>query len=387
MNTAFEDIFDTALTRLRSGENLNAIVKDYPDHATELISLLSVAESGLNIPKLVPPTPFKRRLYEEKASTATWFAEKLWFSRMAIIPIALVVTFLGGRAVVSATETSLPGDTFYTLKRATESARLTFTRDPEKLASIHVELMQKRVNEVRQAADGGDQTVEAKAIEALQSQTTKTFAEAASVATANAISKQDSSLLDTLVAVNKEQKDVLEDLSNNEENQDTKIVATTALEDTKKNDQTLAKIIATVNEQALIDLPNKISITGTVTYHYAKRITVEKNTFTIDDQTTINGLNNEPLAADTILTGRVTIIGVKVDGILIAKQITILEDTTGEVKGETTKPIVKPPVVTPPTNTPTPTTPPTNTEPVQPQTPTKATGSYITEPVDQQYSY
>ncbi len=383
--TNFEDIFDIALTRLLAGETIEQIVKDYPDHATELISLLSVAQTGLHIPKLNPPTPFKRRLYEEKVTKLSWLVEKLWLSRVAIVPIALVVAFLGGRAVVSATESSLPGDTLYSLKRATESTRLTFTRDPEKVANLHVELMQKRVNEVRQAADSGNETTETKAIEELQSQTSKTFAEVATVATANALSKQDSTLLDTLVAVNKEQKNVLEDLSTTEENQDTKIVASTALEDTKKNDQTLAKIIATVNEQALIDLPNKISITGVITFHYGARITVEKNTFTIDDKTTITGLNNELLNKDVTLTGRASIVGQKVDGILFAKQIVLLPEDRGEVKGEVTPttPVVKPvPTTTP---NPTPTTPPA--EPIQPQTPTKASGSYITEPANQDYTF
>jgi hypothetical protein len=305
--------------------------------------------------------------------------------RVAIIPIALVVALVGGPALVKATQTSLPGSPFYTLKRATENARLTFTRNPEKLAVIHVELLQNRIDEVRQAADSGNKTAETAAIAELQSQTAKTFAEVAPVATANALSKKDSSLLDTLVAVNKQQKDVLENVQQNEGDADTKTVATTALSDNQKNDQALAKIIATVNDQALTDLPNRISVTGTISSHYGNKVVVEKNYFTIDDKTTITDVNGQPGTANTELTGRASITGVKMqDGSIVAKQILLLPPLpvdTGTVKGATDpKPVIKPPVkvIDPDPNVNTNTSTPT-------ETPTQASGSFITEPSTQQY--
>ncbi len=387
----FEDIFDIALTRLHSGEQIDSIIKDYPEHAKELVSLLSVSEIGFNVPKRISPRPYKRQLYAEKVTALTRFWATFGNYRTAAIPIALLISLLGGRSIVSATESSLPGDTLYTLKRATETARLTFTRNPEKLAVIHVELLQRRVDEVRKAADSGDEEAETAAIAELQSQTTKTFAEAAPVATANALSRQDSTLLESLVAINKEQKDVLQNLTENETDTGTKDVANTALADNKKNDETLAKIIATVNDQTLADLQNKISITGTIAAHYGNKITVEKNTFTIDDRTTLTTIEGEVTTPKTTLTGRVTITGVREDnGVLIAKQILLLP-SEGDVKGATdsapvtsVKAPVKVPVKTtePVTPTPTPTDPTTQPAPA----PNQATGSFIVEPSDQQYS-
>lgn len=382
--TTPDEIFAQALERLDRGETPQQIAKDFDKaNQQELEGLLSVAQMGLHIPKLVPPTPYKRHLFAEKVVTSSnTIAQLLSFARVAIVPISLVIVLVGGGAVVSATEDSLPGDKLYSLKRATEEARLTVTRDQTKIASIHVELMQKRLQEVKQAATNGDQATETAAIAELQSQSEKTFAEAAPLATANAISK-DSTLLDTLVAINKEQKDVLEEVGESDDSQDTKTVAIAALEDNKKNDLTLAKIIATVNDQALVDLPNKISVTGEVTSHKDNKIMVEKNSFTIDKETIFQDVDSKAVAQPTILTGRVTITGTRLEnGTLLAKQVLMLPLDSGEVKGDiTTKPSTKP-IIKPSTNT---NTPPPVSEPVN-QTQPKASGSYIVEPSTPQYS-
>lgn len=374
-----DEILDEAITRLQSGESQHAILADYQDHPkelkAELSGLLAISKIGLDIPKLEAPAPYKRRLYAE-AVTKGWFWSTIAYYRMAAIPIALVVVLVGGNALANQTSASLPGDTLYSLKRATEEARLTLTRDQEKIAVIHVELMQKRLDEVRQAAQSGNAETETAAIAELQSQSAKTFAEAGPIATANAISKQDPTLLNTLVAVNKEQKDVLEELSDP--------AATVALNDNVKTDQALAKIVATVNDQVLVDMPNKVSVTGNISYYYKNYVTVENNTFTIDDQTVITDSNGEALSATDIKmpAGRATITGVKMEnGVLVAKHISLLPAEDGEVKGaNTAKPATKP-VITPTEPT---IQPDTIIEPVK--DPNQATGSFIVEPSAPQYS-
>ncbi len=369
---SINEILDTAITRLQNGESQHAILADYPDHKEELSGLLAISKIGLNIPKLDVPAPYKRHLYSE-AVTKGWFWSAVAYYRIAAIPIALVVVLIGGNVLANQTSSSLPGDTLYSLKRATEEARLTFTRDQEKIAVIHVELMQKRLNEVRQAAQSGNAEAETAAIAALQSQSAKTFAQAGPIATANAISKQDSTLLDTLVAVNKQQKDVLTELGDP--------AASTALNENIKTDQALAKIVATVNDQVLIDAPNKVSVTGNITYFYKNYITVENNTFAMDEQTVITASTGETVDASTIKmpVGRASITGIKTEnGVLVAKQISLLPADTGEVKGATTttKPVVKPkePAVQPDTT-------------IEPVTdPNQATGSFIVEPSAPQYN-
>lgn len=380
-----DQIFADSLVRLQNGETAKAIAKSFPDHQQELEGLLLVAQSGINISKLSPPAPYKAYRFADQVAATQGFMEWMPILRMAIVPICLVIILVGGGSLANATNKSVPGDKLFSLKRATEEARLTLTLDPDKVAAIHVELLNKRLDEVRQAVESKDETRETLAIAELQSQTEQTFAVVPAVATANAITRQDSTLLDTLVAVSKEQKDVLASLSETTDNAGARTVADTALEGNKKNDKTLAKIIATVNDQALVDMPNKVSITGTITFYNGDKITVEKNIFNINDRTTITGIDGQAITdtdAKTI-SGRVSIIGTRVEnGSLVAKQILLLAaendtDEDGTVKGDVD-------VAPLPTGT---TTPPPVETPVQPTTPpTKASGSFITEPSSRQYT-
>ncbi len=385
-----DEVFAQALSRLAQGQSPKAIAADFAEYQHELEGLLFVAQAGMQIPKLTPPTPYKAYRFADSVATSSVFSEWFAYFRIAAIPIALVIVLVGGGKLADATKGSLPGDNLYSLKRATENARLTLTRDQDKVASLHVEFMQNRINEVKQAANEGNEETETLAIAELKTQTDKTFAEAGPVATANAISKQDSTLLDTLVAVNKQQKDVLEELSETGESDTAKTVAISALEDNKKNDVTLARMIATVNDQAMADMPNKVSVTGNITYYTYNKITVEKNIFTINDRTTITGIDGQNItniSADLkTISGRVTIIGTRMENdVLIAKQILLLAtdiagDQDGEVKGDTTTTYTKP--ITKPADQIVPAEP----APTTPATPTKATGSYITEPSGEQYA-
>ena len=387
-----DEVFAEALARLAQGQSPKAIAADFADYQHELEGLLFIAQTGMQIPKLDPPTPYKSYRFADTVATSSLFSEWFAYFRVAAIPIALVIVLVGGGKLADATKGSLPGDNLYSLKRATESARLTLTRDQDKVASLHVEFMQNRINEVKQAANEGNEETETLAIAELKTQTDKTFAEAGPVATANAISKLDSTLLDNLVAINKQQKDVLAELSETGETDSAKTVAITALEDNKKNDVTLAKIIATVNDQTMAEMPNKVSVTGNITYFNSLKITVEKNIFTIDDKTIVTGIDGvditKPEFADKIISGRVTVVGTRIEnGTLIAKQILLLAaelegDVDGMVKGDSTTKYVKPVQATKPVEQQVPVEPVTPA----PTTPTKATGSYITEPSSQQYA-
>ncbi len=380
LNAIPEEILDESISRLANGEHLQSILDSNKDYQQELASLLIVSQLGMNIPKVVPPTPYKRRLYEEAQVAPYKFLGLLQFMRMATIPIALLVALVGGNAVVKATSNALPGSPLYSLKRATEEAQLTFTSDKNKVATIHVELLQKRLDELKQASSTGNQEVETLALAELKTQTEKTFAEAAPIATANAISNQDSTLLNSLVAVNKAQFDVLTELSSNADTGEAQSVAKTALADSKKNEVTIAKIIATVNDQTLADLSNKITITGVVTYATPTRITVEKNTFVIDKETRITTSDGLTVADNTVLAGKITVTGTRIDdGTLIAKQIVILPKEDGEVKG-TTDVIPANPKITP--------KPPTDVDPedIETEQPKNSvSGSYISEPANSEY--
>lgn len=373
-------IFDTALNRLREGESVVQIANSYPEYQAELAELLSLAHMTMRIPKLYPPLPRKQYRFAAKLQSAPYrFAGWFAFARMAVIPISLVAVLLGGRIVVHATENSLPGDKLYTFKRATEQARLNLSLSEDAAATIHVELAQKRLAEVKKAISTNNQAAETAAITALQEQTEKTFALVPQVAAVNAVTNKDTSLLDNLVAINKEQKSLLSSIETTNETAD---AAKTALDTTKENDKTIAKLIATVNEQTLIDLPNKISVTGNISSLLNNTLTVERNAFKLDEETIITGTDGSIVAELPKDALRVTVIGTRSDQGLMAKKITVIElkpdvvtaTPTPTVKGTVT-PTPKPSL----TPTPTPTPIPTPTD--------QASGGYIVEPTDNQYEF
>lgn len=386
-----DNIVTESLERLRQGEDAFSVSQSYGDYANELLPLLQIADAIKQIPKQQLPTPHKQFRFAETHTMPYVLGRFFSLFRVAVIPISLVLILFGGHFVVQAAEHSLPGDLLYSLKRASETAQLNLTFDQQQKANLHVELTQKRLNEVKQAFDTKNPETEAAAIAALKDQAEKTFAKVPQVAVANALTNKNQDLLNNLVAINKEQKSVLTSINATD---DASSVTTTALNVVKENSKTLAKIIATVNEQTLADLPNKISITGDISSLKDNKITVEKNTFLINDQTFITNVDGSQLDDLIDLTGHVTIVGTKSGQGLIAKQISMLapettptatvptptktDAITPTVKGTvTTKPSIEPAKVPP--------TPETTSSP-EPQPINQATGSFIIEPNTDQYA-
>ncbi len=387
-----EHIFEEALERLRNGEDAVRIAADSGNYSVELLPLLIIAQAVKSIPKQQIPTPHKQFRFAEVRTMPYLYTQFMSIFRVAIIPASLVIVLLGGQLVSKAASNSLPGSPLYSLKRATETARLNLTLDEQKEANLHVELTQRRLDEVKKAIDTNNPATEAAAITALQEQTEKTFAKVPQIAAANALANNDQGLLNNLVAINKEQKNVLGAIT---ASHNAKSETATALHVTKENDKTLARIIATVNEQTLADLPNKISITGVISSFKDNKITVEKNTFLINDKTYITDLDGTELETLTNLTGRVTIVGVKSEQGLIAKQISIIAPETQNTtvtKIETSPtPTVKGAVTTKPSSEPIKQSAPVTASPEPtidpvPDTSNQAQGSFIIEPNTNQYA-
>lgn len=201
-----EHILDICLQRLRAGESVLNIANTFPEHRDELTGFLAVAESLINLPIKEVPTPIKRFKYAEQNSSILNLNSLRALMRFSVVPVALFCVVLGGKALITATSGSLPGDTLYTVKRATESARINLIQDEKELAIAHVELAQKRLEEAKQAISENDPETETAAIAALKEQTEKTLATAAPLAATIAAENQDNSLINELVAIHDSQK-------------------------------------------------------------------------------------------------------------------------------------------------------------------------------------
>lgn len=72
-----------------------------------------------------------------------------WRRRTAAALVAAVLVLASGAGTVWAAQSALPGDVLYPVKRASESVRLALARDPGAKARLHLELADRRLEELR----------------------------------------------------------------------------------------------------------------------------------------------------------------------------------------------------------------------------------------------
>jgi hypothetical protein len=112
--------------------------------------------------EVVLPEEFKQQLnaqiFSRKLSSPKKLSNNFWNWRvMTPAKLALVsvvvgtfVVFACGGSVVYAAQSSLPGDTLYSVKTGIENLRLAMTTSSATKAILHVEFAQERVNEITQ---------------------------------------------------------------------------------------------------------------------------------------------------------------------------------------------------------------------------------------------
>ncbi|MEZ4179980.1 MAG: DUF5667 domain-containing protein [Candidatus Doudnabacteria bacterium] len=394
--SAFESSFESiiieqSLEQISQGQAPATILAQYQDQLSseqhaELADILDTVNLLTSIKTKTPPTPLKQHKYAELRANKWRFAQLLNFTKYAAIPLVLAIAFTGSRSLIYATDQSLPGETLFSLKRATEKARVSLTFDKEHAAQLEAQITQKRLEETKKVlAESNDPEQKALAIAELTTQTQKAFDSAADIIPSEALKEGDSDLLKTLVAINKEQKNLS---ATSIELEDAESLASS----TKENDKTIAKLVATVNEQSLADLPNKVSVTGEVTSKNSSYITVESNTFKLNDQTTLLNYDGEATSLENI-EGKITIIGTSENNQLVAKKILITETQNAEPQTTSTNPEVK--GAKTPSYYPKPQPKATTQEPedeptIEPEvilpTQNEATAGFIVEPAQKQYA-
>jgi len=381
--TDLDEIIDAALDQLAAGKSRKAILAEYSEHPQhvieELSGILAVVQPAMSLPKNNVPRPTRRRRYVA-ALHVPWQERLQKFIRIALIPATAVLIFVGSTQLVVAAQHSLPGETLYQFKLLGERARVALTTDQNKKAHLELTYSQKRLDDVQTVLELKDSSPmqQAEALNELKDQTQKTFALVPTVATSNALNNNDDSLFKGLIAVNNQQKDLLKTLPAQDE---TKDIATTALQVTEDHQKTIATLLAAVNDKTLIDLVDQqISITGSVQSVDAGRqkITVENNSFTITESTQIKFEDKDLALGSLLAKTQVTIVGSKTKNGIIAESIEVLvlavaPAKPGEVKGAVTNPPIEQTEPEPTTTDPAPPSSP------QPDDSNTVTGGYIPE--------
>jgi hypothetical protein len=167
MAERFENILDECLERLCQGESVEQCLARYPEQAAELEPLLRVAVATQKTSSAVKPrTEFKERSRYEIQSQLHDKARKTepkktsfvgWMPRWAVAVVSVILVFLvAGTGTVAASTSSMPDDTLYPVKLATERVRLGLSRGDINKARVSVRLVDRRVKEIIYLAKKGD---------------------------------------------------------------------------------------------------------------------------------------------------------------------------------------------------------------------------------------
>jgi hypothetical protein len=167
------EVLDQCLDRMFRGESVEKCLQDHPELAAELEPLLRTALAARKTSSTIQPrAEFKARArYEfmaelhdraEQKKKFRFSIQWRWQSVWAIALTAMVIVVLSASGTVLAASNSMPDDTLYPVKLATEQAQVAMTRSDVAKAELHAKLADKRVEEIVYVAGKGDpQKVEA----------------------------------------------------------------------------------------------------------------------------------------------------------------------------------------------------------------------------------
>jgi hypothetical protein len=162
----FQDVLDECIDRVLQGESVEECLRRYPQQAAELEPLLRVALATRRTSSVVEPrTEFKDRTrYEvqsrlaakELRATSKKAPTVIWIPRWAAVTACLVlVLVLAGTGTVAAASGSVPGDTLYSVKTATEQIQWKLTFSQKAKARLQARFAERRVWEIAQLAKKG----------------------------------------------------------------------------------------------------------------------------------------------------------------------------------------------------------------------------------------
>ncbi|MBC8511469.1 MAG: hypothetical protein H8D32_00620 [Dehalococcoidia bacterium] len=193
-----EDIIANCIDEIQAGKcTLEDCLARYPSLSDELRPLLKIA-MGIQPEAATPSPQFRQRarirlLQAMQAPAANrgragldifgWLKPPAPGRRLSYALIVATVVWaliVAGGTTVHASQDSLPDDTLYPVKTAVENLRLAVARTPEARASLHLELAERRVQEVAAQSSLG-RTMSTSALEEVAVQTDAAIREIGSI--------------------------------------------------------------------------------------------------------------------------------------------------------------------------------------------------------------
>ena len=166
MTGRFDDILNECLEQVLRGESVEECLQRHPEQAAELEPLLRVAAAARKTSSTVEPRPeFKARTrYEiqsrlhskDRKAEAKRTSMVGWIPRWAVVTacLALVLVFAGTGTVAASTD-SVPGDTLYSVKMATEQVQWKLTFSQKAKARLQARFAERRAWEMAELARKG----------------------------------------------------------------------------------------------------------------------------------------------------------------------------------------------------------------------------------------
>lgn len=160
-NSEFDDILDECLERLLAkGETLEQCLASYPEQAAELKPMLETALATKRASAIEPRPEFRARARYQFRSALQAMESKGplfgWWPRWATVVAIVLVLLLAGGSTVAAASSSMPDESLYPVKIASEQARLALTPSSMGKAELYASLADKRIAEIVYVANKGD---------------------------------------------------------------------------------------------------------------------------------------------------------------------------------------------------------------------------------------
>ena len=153
------NVLENCLQQIENGSDVESVLKQYPDFANELSSLLKTALKAQQNQTAEPTAEVFRRSRAKVLQHAATLQKPQpikknrtvsLFSRLAISFTLALFFLLSGTGLLSASASSLPGERLYPVKRGWENVRLFLIFDQQARELLNDEFENERLYEVNE---------------------------------------------------------------------------------------------------------------------------------------------------------------------------------------------------------------------------------------------